>query len=161
MPGAGKSYWAEQIAAVYPMQCIDLDDMIRVRTGVTVSAFFERYGEASFRQLEQLTLRQVTEVFPRDTVIACGGGTPCFHDNLQRMQQNGLVIYLEAGTGLLAERLQQDHGHRPLLARPDWRTHLDTLLAERFACYTKADVVLSAQSLSIADFAPYIQPALL
>jgi shikimate kinase len=152
MPGAGKSYWAEQIAAVYPLRCIDLDHIIRVRTGDSISAFFKRYGESAFRDLEASTLQQVIEVFPKDTVVACGGGTPCFGDNLQRMKQAGRVVYLKADIPWLLQNIRDSGEERPLLAETDPQLRLETLLEARSGFYGQADLILDAATARLQDF---------
>lgn len=161
MPGAGKSYWAEQIAAAYKLNCIDLDDMIAIRTGHSISGFFERFGETSFRELEQQTLSQIIEVFPSKTVVACGGGTPCFFNNLAKMKANGTVIYLEASIETLVEHLENEVDRRPLLSNARWQPDLYDLLQEREDIYKQADVILPAKSLSVADFASIVSDSLL
>lgn len=153
MPGAGKSYWAEQVAAGFGLTCIDLDDMIEVRTGHTISGFFERFGETSFRELEHQTLLQVIKVFPSDTVIACGGGTPCFYDNLQQMKHSGTVIYLEADLEQLYHNLDTEIEQRPLLRESGWKLNLAALLEERKACYEQADETVRVEGLTLEIFA--------
>jgi len=161
MPGAGKSYWAEQIAAAFSLQCIDLDDMITVRTGHTISGFFERFGETSFRELEQQTLSQIITVFKENTVVACGGGTPCFYDNLAQMKQAGTVIYLHAPIETLIQHLESEAEQRPLLSRSHWQQDIEELLQTRKAIYEQANIILPAKSLSIADFASILNDSLL
>lgn len=161
MPGAGKSYWAEQIAAAFNLNCIDLDDMISVRTGHTINGFFERFGETSFRELEQQTLVQIMEVFPSGTVIACGGGTPCFHDNLAKMKQSGTVVYLDAPMETLIEHLENEAEQRPLLSKEDWPLDMEELLKKRKDIYEQANVVLPAKNLSIGDFTSVLNDSLL
>lgn len=153
MPGAGKSYWAGQLAAALGLNCIDLDDMIEVRTGHTISGFFERFGETSFRELEQQTLLQIIEVFPSGTVIACGGGTPCFYDNLQQMKHSGTVIYLEADLEQLYHNLDNEIGQRPLLRESGWKLNLAALLEQRRDCYEQADETVSVKGLTLEAFA--------
>lgn len=156
MPGVGKSYWAEQIAAHYGLQCIDLDDMIEVRSGMKIGTFFERFGEAEFRKLERLTLNQVLEVFHTNCVIACGGGTPCFYDNLAQMKAKGTVIYLKASMNTLYQQLSRETHTRPLLKLPDWKEKLAEMLEKRNPVFTQADLIMDTESLSIADFRPII-----
>lgn len=152
MPGVGKSYWAEQIATHYSLQCIDLDDIIEVRTGNSIGHVFEQLGEAAFRKLEQETLQQVMQVFASNTVVACGGGTPCFYDNLERMKVGGRVIYLQASLRYLAQNLENELQSRPLLQQPDWQGQLADMYQKRKEFYVKAHHTLMAQSLSIKDF---------
>ena len=153
MPGAGKSYWAEQLGAALGLNCIDLDDMIEVRTGHTISGFFERFGETSFRELEQQTLLQIIEVFPSGTVIACGGGTPCFYDNLQQMKRSGTVIYLEADLEQLYHNLDNETEQRPLLRESGWKPKLAALLEQRKDCFEQADETVSVKGLTLEAFA--------
>lgn len=153
MPGAGKSYWAEQLAGTLGLNCIDLDDMIEVRTGHTISAFFERFGETSFRELEHQTLLQVIKVFPSDTIIACGGGTPCFYDNLQHMKHSGRVIYLEAELEQLYHNLDTEIEQRPLLRESGWKLNLAALLDQRKSCYEQADETVQVKGLTLEAFA--------
>lgn len=152
MPGVGKSYWAEQIAAAYAMQCIDLDNIIEVRTGMSIGSFFERYGEAEFRKLEQVTLRQVIEVFGKNCVVACGGGTPCFYDNLAQMKSKGTIVYLEASISTICAQLAQEHQKRPLLQLADWQDKLASMLQQRAPIFEQADCILATKDLTIADF---------
>lgn len=152
MPGVGKSYWAEQIAAHYSLQCIDLDDMIEVRSGMSIGTFFERFGEAEFRKLERLTLTQVMEVFGQNCVIACGGGTPCFYDNLAQMKTKGTVIYLKASLDTLYQNLSHEKQIRPLLSLVDWKEKLAEMLENREGIYEQADRTLNVESIKIEHF---------
>ncbi len=156
MPGVGKSYWAEQIAAHYGLQCIDLDDMIEVRSGMKIGTFFERFGEAEFRKLERETLQQVMQVFSKNTVVACGGGTPCFYDNLAQMKAKGKVIYLKASLDTLYQHLSKETQTRPLLRLPDWKEKLTEMLEKRNQIFGLADLIIDTESLSVADFQPII-----
>lgn len=152
MPGVGKSYWAEQIAAHYSLQCIDLDDMIEVRSGMSIGTFFERFGEAEFRKLERLTLTQVMEVFGQNCVIACGGGTACFYNNLAQMKTKGTVIYLKATLDTLYQNLSHEKQIRPLLSLEDWKEKLAVMLENREGIYEQADRTLNVESIKIEHF---------
>ncbi len=152
MPGVGKSYWAAQLAVQLGYQFIDLDDIVKVKTGKTISELFGTVGDAAFRKIERETLQQVMQVFGTDTVVACGGGTPCFYDNLQRMKAAGRVIYLEASLEYLIQNLEQERDARPLLRQEDWQQQLEKMAAERKCFYTQAHHTLAAETLSVADF---------
>jgi len=152
MPGAGKSYWAEQLAAAYGLQCIDLDHLIQVRTGMSISRFFDRFGEKAFRELEQATLKQVIEVFPHNTVVACGGGTPCFGSSLQLMKQAGRVVYLRTALSQLLENIRESPEIRPLLTGDDLELRLEKLLEARSSFYEQAHLVLDPVIARPEDF---------
>lgn len=152
MPSVGKSYWAEQIAAHYALQCIDLDNIIEVRSGMSIGTFFERFGEAEFRKLEQLTLTQIQEVFSSNCIIACGGGTPCFFDNLAKMKAKGKVIYLKASINFLVKNLEAEHQKRPLLNNNNRQEEIAAILETRRSFYEQADFIVSAESLTVKYF---------
>ncbi|MDI9320743.1 MAG: shikimate kinase [Phycisphaerales bacterium] len=156
MPGVGKSYWAEQIAVRYALQCVDLDSILEVRTNMRIATFFERYGAAEFRKLERLTLMQVLEVFNCNTVVACGGGTPCFYDNLAQMKTRGNVVYLQSSLSYLFQNLSDGFQDRPLLRLPDWQEKLSEILDQRRPIFEQADYTLNVASLSVQDFEPIV-----
>lgn len=152
MPGSGKSYWGQEIAFTLSRRFIDLDDIIQVRTGLSVAQYFGRFGEAAFRRLESQTLQQVMTVFPEETVIACGGGTPCFDDNLARMQKEGIALYLEAPVAYLLRRLSEDPLVRPLLQEGDPEEVLQKLLVQRREIYEQSRLKIPVEHARIGDF---------
>jgi len=91
-----------------------LDKAIELESGISPAEWLSEQGEAAFRSVESETLRKL-ELNP-PAVISCGGGTPCFNDNLNWMLQNGKVVYLDLPIGMLLQRLQRAHvDERPLL----------------------------------------------
>ncbi len=116
--GSGKSFLGRQLAMSLGFEFMDLDQQIEQKAGMTISQIFERFGEDHFRKLEQAVLQE-TET-RKKTIVSTGGGAPCFFDNMEWMNQQGLTIYLQASPTLLADRLQSEMAHRPLLA------HLNT-----------------------------------
>lgn len=115
--GSGKSLLGRLLAKRLAFDFLDLDEVIEMEVGCTISEIFNKKGEAAFRLLEKEALDQ-TSVLER-TVIATGGGTPCFFDNMDRMNQYGVTIYLSASPTLLANRLNHEKEKRPLLAGMD------------------------------------------
>ncbi|MFX8731638.1 shikimate kinase, partial [Acinetobacter baumannii] len=75
---------------------------------------FEEKGEAYFREKEALSLRTFEGM--HHLILATGGGTPCFHDNIQWMNEHGITIWLNEPTSMLTERLKAEKNHRPLVA---------------------------------------------
>src|ERR1043165_6225993 len=115
MPGTGKSYWASTMATAFELPFIDLDNVVEDRINMTIADYFEKYGEDDFRKKEQAALHAIIATHPKNTVIACGGGTPVFFDNLQQMQKAGCVIYLKATISAIIQRLGNSAVRRPLL----------------------------------------------
>ncbi len=151
MSGSGKSYWARQLAATYGLQRIDMDLMIEKREGLRIAEIISQKGEERFRELEHETLKHIIEDSAEPTVVACGGGTPFFFNNLALMKQAGKVIYLKASTRYLAEKLKNSYS-RPLLQQGDLHTNLETMLAKRKTIYEQADLILPVENLSITNF---------
>jgi shikimate kinase len=113
--GAGKSYLGKELARLLGFAFADLDEVIEASAGMSVATIFEELGEAAFRELEAACLRGFSE--QEQTVVATGGGTPCFHQNLDWMNEHGITVYFFANPNLLASRLEAEKDKRPLLAR--------------------------------------------
>lgn len=114
--GSGKTTNARLLAAQTRTTMLDLDDYIAQQAQMSISDIFAKYGEAYFRQLETNCLQQVIAL-PQPLVIATGGGTPCYANNMQMMNQTGCTLYLRANIHLLARRLwdADARNQRPLL----------------------------------------------
>ena len=112
--GVGKTYLGRALADSLGFAFVDLDEMIENSIGMTVPTIFQRLGEATFRKLEAENLRSLSNL--TSAVVATGGGAPCYHDNMNWMNENGITIYLFASPMLLAERLRLEKSTRPLLA---------------------------------------------
>jgi shikimate kinase len=111
--GSGKSTVGKKLASLLDYTFIDLDTMIESETDHSIPEWFAA-GEPKFREIESIVLRQTSEF--KNTVVATGGGTPCFYDNLQWMNENGLTVYLKMSPGALFHRLIYSKTSRPLLA---------------------------------------------
>jgi len=112
--GCGKSYMGKGLAKKLGWEFIDMDDFLEANEGMSISAIFKEGGETLFRELERNYLHATLDF--TQTVIATGGGAPCFFDNMDWMNENGQTIYLETPVSILVERLKSETAHRPLLA---------------------------------------------
>src|SRR5690606_34726901 len=108
--GSGKTTFGKRLAAKLNMAFVDLDNLIEVTEGKTINEIFELKGESYFREKEKEILQ--TTVFV-NTVVATGGGTPCFFDNMSWMNTNGKTIYLKMTAQALESRLKFDKNNRP------------------------------------------------
>ncbi|MBN8785522.1 MAG: shikimate kinase, partial [Terrimonas sp.] len=109
--GTGKTYWGKLWAARHGMDFFDLDHEIERNAGMTIREMFEKHGESFFREKEKEALYQFKN--KNDFILSTGGGTPCFFDNMQWMNDNGITIYLNTSVQVLAERLTKEKDHRP------------------------------------------------
>ena len=114
MMGAGKSYWSRRLAQQLGIAGYDLDEVIVHSEGRSIPDIFAQQGEAHFRNLEKNYLR--SQLMPDSYVLATGGATPCFNDNMQWMKENGFVIFLNPPIALIVERVGRDISTRPSLA---------------------------------------------
>ena len=130
---------------------IDLDSKIEESEGKPVYQIFKEKGEEYFRNLEAGELRKTSRI--RNAVIATGGGAPCFHNNMEWMNENGTTVYLLAEPGELYHRLLKERETRPLL------THLGDValfdfitssIAYREPYYAQAAIKVLAKTATAA-----------
>ena len=112
--GCGKSTIGKKIAHQLSLPFYDLDKEIEQKIQYSIFDFFEKFGEAEFRKVEKDTLQMFLRT-SEDCVIATGGGTPCFFDNMENMLKNGVCVYIKKSPKLLANRLIQAKQKRPLI----------------------------------------------
>ncbi|MBQ8096502.1 MAG: shikimate kinase [Prevotella sp.] len=146
--GAGKTTIGRALSRELGIPFYDLDWYIETRHHTTVARIFAERGEEAFRRIERAMLHEVAEF--EDVVISCGGGTPCFFDNIDYMNRQGQVVYLKASPQVLVRHLQMGHGRRPLLAgkSPDeLLTHVTRQLQLREPYYAKARYTLDVNLL--------------
>ena len=110
--GAGKTTVGKALAKELGVMFYDLDWYIESRMRKTVKQIFDEIGEEGFRKIERNMLHEVAEF--ENVVVSCGGGTPCFFDNMDYMNQLGETIYLKASPETLHTHLKMGKGVRPL-----------------------------------------------
>lgn len=161
MPGSGKTTLGRALAAHYALPFLDLDAEIVARAGQLVPAIFMQHGEKHFRQLEADTLRELAAQ-PGPLVLATGGGTPCFHDNLRVLNDTGCTLWLDTPLEVLAARLAAvaETTSRPLLATsgPTAKWLRETLSA-RAEFYRQAQVRCAGAACSVAAVAAQLAAA--
>lgn len=139
MMGSGKSFWAHKLSALFNISAFDLDDVIEKQAGKTISEIFETEGENSFRQIEQDCLHSFQQ--KDDFILATGGGTPFFFDNMDWMNEHGITIWIDEPIEIIANRLIKEKNHRPLIKNIPYDELLSFLInkrEERKPFYSKA-----------------------
>ncbi|MBP8687722.1 MAG: shikimate kinase [Prevotella sp.] len=111
--GAGKTTVGKTLAQELNLPFYDLDWYIESRMRKTVKEIFDERGEEGFRLIEHNLLHEVAEF--EDVIISCGGGVPCFYDNMDYMNQKGDTVYLKATPEVLYGHLKMGKSVRPLL----------------------------------------------
>lgn len=112
--GCGKSTLGRAVAKASGLRFIDLDLYIEGRYHRSVSQLFAERGEEGFRMIERNIIREVADF--EDVIVACGGGTPCFFDNMRHMNACGLTVFLDTSVHVLFDRLKKGRFKRPLIA---------------------------------------------
>lgn len=150
--GSGKTTIGKALSKETGMMFYDLDWYIESRMHKTVSQIFAERGEEAFRKMEYNMLHEVAEF--EDVIISCGGGTPCFFDNMDYLSRQGDVVYLKASPDTLYKHLLMAKVERPLLkdkTQDELTDYITTHLAEREPYYQKAHHVLNVDVLDNYD----------
>mgnify|MGYP002672215452 FL=1 len=137
--GSGKTTVGRALAKDLNMPFYDLDWYIESRMRKTVKQIFDERGEEGFRVIERNMLHEVAEF--ENTVISCGGGTPCFFDNIDYLNQQGETVYLKCTPEVLHKHLSMGKTVRPLLLNktPEQvKTYIEEQLQVREPFYSKA-----------------------
>ncbi len=147
--GSGKTHWGKLWSVKSGMQFFDLDEIIEQQEGKTITAIFENDGEAYFRQTESTVLQTFSQ--RANCIIACGGGTPCFNNNMHWMNENGTTVYLSAGVNDILQRLITEQGKRPLLKNfspGELKDFIENKLKEREPFYAQAKIILPVTGIN-------------
>lgn len=153
--GSGKTHWGKQLATKLKIPFFDLDEAIVQNEGKAVKDIFADCGEEYFRMLEKQTLESLIDD-NESMVLSCGGGTPCFFNNIETMKKYGVVVWLNTHAEILLQRLMKEKSSRPLLkniADADMKAYIIRKLNERRMYYEQADVVLDNEnSITMNEF---------
>lgn len=150
--GAGKTTVGKALAKDMGLMFYDLDWYIETRMHKTVPEIFAERGEEGFRVIEKNMLHEVAEF--EDVIISCGGGTPCFFDNMEYMNKQGDTVYLQASPEVLAAHLKMGKGVRPLLqgkTEEQLHQYIRESLAQRESFYTQAKHIVDVNLMDDYD----------
>jgi shikimate kinase len=142
--GSGKTHWGRQLAKQLHIPHYDLDDVISAKEKKSVPQIFAESGEESFRLKEREVLESLIDE-NKTMVLSCGGGTPCFFNNIETMKKYGVVVWLNTHVEVLLTRLKNEKSSRPLIKNVpdgDMRSFIVRKLNERRIYYEQADVII-------------------
>ena len=134
--GSGKTTVGRELAARIDAPFFDLDELVETAEKLSIREVFQQFGEPYFRKRERDILRSTKHLDA--AVIATGGGTFTFDENIQFIQSEGMSVYLSASYALLRSRIGSKDD-RPLF-RDDLSTH--ELFANRIRYYRMADLTI-------------------
>jgi shikimate kinase len=142
--GSGKTHWGRQLSKKLSIPFYDLDEQVISREGKSINEIFETNGEEYFRIIEKETLHIITESHD-SMIMACGGGTPCYFNNIEYMNRSGTTVWLDTPIPVLFERLLKERQHRPLLKNltdEQIRNFIIKKFSDRKIYYEQADVIM-------------------
>lgn len=150
--GSGKTTIGKKLATKLKCEFIDLDAVIEQAEGRYIRDIIADSGESYFRKVESQSLQQLDLI---DKVIATGGGTPYYFDNMDWMKINGIAVYIELDEGVLFSRLKTTNlENRPLLKGLDdegLKKFIHDKLEERGPYYYQAQVVFDPMKESLEN----------
>lgn len=149
--GCGKSKLGKSLAAQTNRTFLDLDDLLEIKYQLSIPDIFVAYGETGFRERERDVLQ--LSALANDAIIATGGGAPCFFDNMEWMNKNGITIFMDTPVSVLANRLINARVERPLIRGKNLEelvAFIDVKLKERRLFYEKAQIILKEADLNVA-----------
>lgn len=149
--GSGKTHWGRLLSQKLSIPFFDLDEQVVNSAGLSINEIFEKQGEEHFRLLEKDTLHIITE--SRDSMImACGGGTPCYFNNIEYMNRSGTTIWLDTPVNVLFERLLKERQHRPLLkdlSDDQIKSFIIKKFSDRKIYYEQAAIIINEEPVQL------------
>lgn len=148
--GCGKSKLGKGLASKTEQAFLDLDDLVEAKCELTIPEIFAAFGESVFREREKEVLQ--SSELGTNVIVATGGGAPCFFDNMAWMNQNGLTIFIDTPTKVLADRLINARVERPLVKGKSLNELIDFIdmkLNERRPFYEQAQIITKGVDLNV------------
>jgi shikimate kinase len=139
MPGSGKSTWGKKLAKALQYTFVDLDQLIEQQEQFSIEEIFTEKGEEYFRDLEHKYLLKT--IVMNHVVISCGGGTPCYNNNMNFINENGISFYLNGPIKLLVDRVLNSKRQRPMflgLEKANIEKKMEELLSMRTSFFDQA-----------------------
>lgn len=156
--GSGKSTVGEKLASKIKYSFVDLDKFIEAEYHQTIPEIFASKGEGEFRAMEHNALKKLVE--RDDVVIACGGGTPCYYDNMELMNNHGITVYIKMSVDTLVSRLSVAKEKRPLIQNKtpeELRAFVIRQLEKREDFYHKAQYTVKGKDLNVDELATFVK----
>jgi shikimate kinase len=150
--GSGKSVFGKRLARHLNLDFEDLDTLIEEKFKMSVPGIFSQFDESTFRNLETKVLHSFTN--QDNFILSCGGGTPCFNNNIDFINDLGISIYIKMPVGALADRLSKSKTKRPLIhdTPPELLIEkIRTLLEKREPIYSQAKIIVDGINLCPED----------
>lgn len=146
--GSGKSKKGRKLAAQLGFDFVDMDEWVEKQAGKSIPEIFQEMGEDYFRTLEFEALLKISQ--KSNVVVSTGGGSPCYFNAIDKMNETGISIYLKGSPAFLRERLLESKKKRPLIENLNAEAllnYIEAKLTERSQVYQKATYTVEALGL--------------
>lgn len=156
--GCGKTYWGKRLSEKLQLPFFDLDAKIEEHEGRPIPQIFGEEGEEYFRLLEKDVLHLLCENH-ESFVMACGGGTPCFFNNIDYLKKQGTVVWINCSVDCLFQRLVHEKNNRPLirdLSDAALRSYITKKFSDRKIFYQQAHVTISSDEPRLDDLVRHV-----
>lgn len=151
--GSGKSHWGRKLSHKLSLPHFDLDEQVTNSEGKSITEIFKQDGEEYFRRKETEVLHILTESHS-SFVLACGGGAPCYNNNIEYMNNSGLTVWLHTSVDALFRRLVKEKESRPLLrslSDDQLRGYIIKKYSDRKIYYEQAKLFIDEEHASLDD----------
>ncbi len=149
--GSGKTHWGRLLSEKLGILFFDLDEQVTEHAGKSIPEIFAEQGEEQFRMLEKDVLHIITESH-ESFVMACGGGSPCYFNNIEYMNQSGTTVWINVPLETLFERLVLEKGKRPLiknLSDDKLKRFINKKFSDRRIYYEQATVSIDEEPIQL------------
>ena len=149
--GSGKTHWGRLLSQKLSIPFFDLDEQVAEQAGRSIPEIFATEGEEQFRLREKDVLHLITESH-ESFVMACGGGSPCYFNNIEYMQQSGTTVWINTALEILFDRLVKEKESRPLIKKfsdEQLKLFISKKFADRKIYYEQADIIIDDEPVQL------------
>ena len=156
--GSGKTLVSKELSNLNNFKIFDLDTEISKQNNSSIAEIFKKKGEIFFRKTEKEVLEKILST-EKNIILSLGGGTPCYYNNIDSINEKTISVFLKTNVKTLAQRLSSEKDKRPLIqniSNEDLPEFIAKHLFERNPFYNQAKITINTDNLSAREIAEEI-----
>ena len=156
--GSGKTLISKELSVLNNFKIFDLDTEISKQNNRSITEIFKEKGEIFFRKTEKEVLEKIIST-EKNIILSLGGGTPCYYNNIDSINEKTISVFLKTNVKTLAQRLSSEKDKRPLIqniSNEDLPEFIAKHLFERNPFYNQAKITINTDNLSAREIAEEI-----